>query len=115
MPEGEITLRELLEAQIQTLAHLGQMRAEAADKALHIQALEYERRLEILNHAHEDAQRKESLFVSREAFDQAFLRLQTLEQHRANMDGRLAATAGVLFGTSVLINLAITVAGHFLR
>lgn len=55
----EVPLREHLEAMI----------AER-DKALALQAHEYARRLEILNHAHERMLALQNTFLSRERFDQ---------------------------------------------
>jgi predicted PolB exonuclease-like 3'-5' exonuclease len=55
---------------VETLKALFDERFGALAKALELQAEEYERRLEDLNHAHEEARLVASRTVTREAFDQ---------------------------------------------
>jgi hypothetical protein len=54
---------------IETLKELHEQRFAAMDKALVLLASEVARRLEVLNHAHEQAREKEREFIRREAFD----------------------------------------------
>lgn len=79
--EKYVTLREF-EQRIYTMqmqmvenikAHreLNDFRAGALEKALLLQAAEYERRLNVLNHAHEQAVKEAARVVPREMFDQS--------------------------------------------
>jgi hypothetical protein len=45
------------------------LRFELAEKALELDHIEMLRRLDLLNHAHEDAREKEASFVSREVYE----------------------------------------------
>ncbi len=54
---------------IETLKELHEQRFAAMDKAIVLLASEMARRLEVLNHAHEQAREKERDFIRREAFD----------------------------------------------
>ncbi len=54
---------------IETLKELHEQRFCAMDKAILLFAEEMSRRLEILNHAHEQAREKERDFIGREAFE----------------------------------------------
>jgi hypothetical protein len=45
------------------------LRFELAEKALQLDHIEMLRRLDLLNHAHEDAREKEASFVSREVYE----------------------------------------------
>jgi hypothetical protein len=54
---------------VETLKELHEQRFAAMDKAIVLLASEMARRLEVLNHAHEQAREKERDFISREAFE----------------------------------------------
>ena len=54
---------------VETLKELHEQRFAAMDKALILLAAEMARRLEVLNHAHEQAREKERDFIRREAFE----------------------------------------------
>ena len=54
---------------IETLKELQEQRFAAMDKATVLLASEMARRLEVLNHAHEQAREKERDFIGREAFE----------------------------------------------
>jgi hypothetical protein len=64
-----VELREYLEKTIQAGEARLAAQLVAAEKALSIQAIEYERRLSALNHAHEQARDKERDFIQRETYD----------------------------------------------
>lgn len=61
-----VTTREFMEIQIQ---HIKDLLAEK-DSALRLQALEYSRRLDELNHAHERAELAFATFLRRDIYDQ---------------------------------------------
>lgn len=72
---GEVTLREIdqrfdeVKRQLSDFEkHLAAQR-EADMTALRLQAAEYERRLDVLNHAHEEARAVQAVTVTRERFD----------------------------------------------
>lgn len=54
---------------IETLKELHELRFASMDKAIVLLADETARRLEVLNHAHEQAREKERDFIGREAYD----------------------------------------------
>ncbi len=54
---------------IETLKELHEQRFFTMDKAILLVAEEMSRRLEVLNHAHEQAREKERDFIGREAYD----------------------------------------------
>jgi hypothetical protein len=54
---------------IETLKELHEQRFAAMDKAIVLVAGDMSRRLEVLNHAHEQAREKERDFIGREAFE----------------------------------------------
>jgi hypothetical protein len=60
---------------IETLKEPHEQRFGAVEKAIILAAEEMSRRLDILNHAHEQAREKERDFIGREAFDTFVLRV----------------------------------------
>lgn len=65
----ELHLR-LRDERMAHIATLFEQKLLAAEKALQLQALEYERRLEALNHAHAEAVKVQNTYVPRELFEQ---------------------------------------------
>lgn len=63
------TLREYLELRLDYERSLVAQKAELVEQARTIQAREYERRLDILNHAHEAAVQEQARVLPREIFD----------------------------------------------
>lgn len=63
------TLRSALRDEISAVKELQLERFTERDKALALQLVEFLRRLDALNHAHEQAREKERDFIGREAFD----------------------------------------------
>lgn len=85
-------------------------------RALKLQAKEYERRLQDLNHAHTQAQERNASYIPRETFDNVTStlrgRIEALERTGANWQGRMvapAAIAGII--ASVIVGLAIRYLG----
>jgi hypothetical protein len=75
------------------------LRFELAERALELDHIEMLRRLDLLNHAHEDARQKETSFVGREVYDS-----QTRENNKwrdevnaslSTRQGRSSVTSGV--------------------
>jgi len=75
------------------------LRFELAERALELDHIEMLRRLDLLNHAHEDARQKEASFVGREVYDS-----QTKENNKwrdevnaslSTRQGRSSVTSGV--------------------
>jgi hypothetical protein len=62
-------LAELFNLKLAHEREIRQERESAAKSALDLQAREYERRLDTLNHAHEDARRAQADTVPREMFE----------------------------------------------
>ena len=75
-PDGTVPLREYFESQL-----------ELRDQALQVQAREYERRLEALNHAHEEAQRVLNTYLPRETWE-AWLKEE--QKRREKIDAEVA-------------------------
>ena len=65
-----VSLREYLEQRLDYERSLVAQRFEMLEKALTLQAAEYERRLIVLNHAHEAAVKEQARVLPRELFDQ---------------------------------------------
>ena len=66
--------QELIERETAHVKELLQQAIKERDKALELQLVEFLRRLDQLNHAHEQAREKERDFISREAFETFVLR-----------------------------------------
>jgi len=75
---------------IETLKELHEQRFAAMDKAIVLAAEELARRLEVLNHAHEQAREKERDFIGREAFE-TFARRVTDDIGLLRRDTQIAA------------------------
>jgi hypothetical protein len=91
-----LTLEREMAAQRKTFIDL---RFELAERALELDHIEMLRRLDLLNHAHEDARQKEASFVGREVYDS-----QTRENNKwrdevnaslSTRQGRSSVTSGV--------------------
>lgn len=99
-----ITLREYLELKITHERELREATLREHDTALKLQAAEYERRLDILNHEHERTVAILSTTVSRERFDQYIsdelktdkLREDKTNAHFSRIDRQLAVYAGAI-------------------
>jgi hypothetical protein len=81
---------------IETLKELHEQRFAAMDKATVQLASEMARRLDVLNHAHEQAREKEREFIRREAFDTFVLRVSddlALLRREAQISTNVASAA----------------------
>jgi hypothetical protein len=76
------------------------LRFQLAERALELDHIEMLRRLDLLNHAHEDARQKEASFVGREVYES-----QIKDQNKwrdevnaalSNRQGRSSVTSGLL-------------------
>ena len=83
---------------LETLKELMEQRFEAERRALEIQSTELARRLDILNHAHEEAVRVQNTYVPREVF----------EQYRAATSSALSLREGQAKGITATVGLIIT-------
>ena len=87
---------------IETLKELHEQRFVATDKAIVLAASELARRLDILNHAHEQAREKERDFIGREAYE-TFTRhtiddFAGLRQEMQARFGRIESAQAKMFG-----------------
>jgi hypothetical protein len=81
---------------IETLKELHEQRFASVDKAILLAAGEMARRLDLLNHAHEQAREKERDFIRREAFDTFVLRVgDDLAMLRRESQTAVITTTGV--------------------
>jgi hypothetical protein len=82
-----------------------QLRFELAERALQLDHLEMLRRLDLLNHAHEDARQKETSFVGREVYE------SQVKDHNKWRDEVNSALSNRQGRSSVTSGLAGAVAG----
>jgi hypothetical protein len=87
------------------------LRFELAERALNLDHIETLRRLELLNHAHEDARQKEASFVGREVYES-----QVKDQNKwrdevnaalSNRQGRSSVTSGLIGAVGGLVLSAL--------
>jgi hypothetical protein len=85
-----------------------------ADKAQELQAREYERRLQDLNHAHQQAMERNATFVSRELYDSGVREVRSLSEavrtesrrDRDDTDFRInALSAKIYIGVGIVLAL----------
>jgi hypothetical protein len=67
--EVDVSLQDLLETKIDGLRELVEERTHANERALTLQAHEYERRLDSLNHAHEKAVEVQHTYVTADKYE----------------------------------------------
>jgi hypothetical protein len=127
--QEHIAVREALEA----VRALFDAQVLSDRRALELQAVEYERRLEALNHAHEQAVQAQAMTVPREMFDQYVKehatsaaqregalndktiasiealnsRVNELQNWRSGVEGRIIGIAAVIGVVVIVVNLAI--------
>ena len=78
------------------------------DKALALQAREYERRLDELNHSHDEARRVLGTYVPRDIYDRDFDRIrEVLATLKTNLEKELATRTGFSRGLGTWI-IALT-------
>ncbi len=103
----DVALREFLEHKIEALDKRIDERLCAQSKALSLQAREYERRLEQLNHEQARLAADRERFMPREIADQ---RQKDYEDWRASIDKTLATGAGASKWETVILSAAISAA-----
>ncbi len=95
-----------------TLREWVESRFSARDEAIRLLSTEYNRRLNDLNHAHEQAREKERDFISRESFDTFVQRtgedLQGLRDFQARIIGALVICTFLVPTLSALVVYLIT-------
>jgi hypothetical protein len=101
-------LREYIDIQLLSL-----------DKARQLQAKEYERRMENLNHETEQLKAMQQKYIRRETYDQKMDNiekdLRELRDYRSNQEGRQTV---ILFGFGLIVtvlNIGIGIFLHFLH
>ena len=103
----------LTDEKFERLREVLQARFDSVSKAQDLAYIELQRRLDMLNHAHEEAKQKETHFLPRENFEQFFKDFGTwrdvVNATLSNQAGRMAAYAGVI----VFIFGVIGIALHF--
>jgi len=101
-----------LEEQIATSVAMFDLKLSAKETALQLQATEYERRLEVLNHAHDEAVRVQNTYVPRDLFDERLMDLSKQRDEdmkwRDEVNKALASIAGRSAGYSVAVGLVLT-------
>lgn len=84
-----VLFSQYLRRETEHVKELLQQAISERDKALELQLVEFLRRLDTLNHAHEQAREKERDFISRESFETLAVRTETdLQAIRAELIGR---------------------------
>jgi len=87
------------------------LRFDLVDKALQLDHIEMLRRLDLLNHAHEDARQKEASFVGREVYES-----QTKDHNKwrdevnsalSNRQGKSSVTSGLVGAVGGLVLSAV--------
>ena len=115
MPLEYETLKDPLLERIEGLRALSFERSAAAKEALALQAKEYERRLDALNHEHERIAANQASSIPREVFDRVIgqheSRMADLERWRATSEGRVWGICLVIGAAVTVINIAL----HFLK
>lgn len=88
MPTGNngISLREYVDIILRHQSRLHKQRLDAMNMALKLQAKEYERRLELLNHAHQQAVETLNTYVPRELWHEQH---KALEEKIVNLETRV--------------------------
>ena len=102
----EVTLREYEE---RWKAHYE--RHDLEDRALHLQAEEYERRLDLLNHEHTRTREVQLTYVARDVYDAEKRewdnRVRNLEKFQNNLIGRMVVIAFALATLAAIISAAL--------
>lgn len=101
--------------QIAMLKELIETRLEGMDKALALQAREYERRLETLNHAHRQAEEALARTVQQDVFDETMKALNERQQSQDLKQVEYTTRRSVYAGiASTLTSLIIVLLGWLL-
>jgi len=113
MDSGPPDYRVLAE-RIANLARLIEVQQTAADHAARMQATEFDRRLEALNHIREEMLHRDNTYLSREVYDEQHAlmaaRVESLEMMNNRWGGGMGAIVAIVGLTSVLIGIALGIA-----
>lgn len=94
------------------------LRSETQDKALQIQAREYERRLETLNHEASQLKAMQSTYVPRETYEmsqrEVLAKYEELKTYKDTMTGKASQTQVIVAYVISFIGVVIAVAGFFI-
>ena len=111
-------LKELINTKVEAQNCLNRERWVNMDKALALQAKEYERRLDNLNHEAERIKSFQSLSVSRELYDaqhkEVCNKLEYLQNIINKGQGHSSGISGTLVSIGVVITLLIALSGLIL-
>jgi len=103
---------ELLDKKIAFIRELIELKLTSNEKARDLAAIELARRLDILNHAHQEAARVQGTYIPREIFDskleQVNQKIGSLEGWKSNQQGRQAAVATFIVIITVVVNVAVS-------
>lgn len=106
------TERELREKDVRHERELREQASAFEEKARSLQAAEYERRLSVLNHAHDEAKENWARSLPREIFEgwakANDARIDALEKFAANLMGRFAVVAVVVAFVAAIIGAILT-------
>jgi uncharacterized protein YbaP (TraB family) len=111
---GEVTLKAYLQLQIKHERELREQAERYIAKDLVKQAKEYERRLEILNHAHEQAVDIQHTYVTDEKFDAL---LETISKKNKEDDkrfGRIESYQNKLLGIVAFVTVILPIIVYIL-
>jgi hypothetical protein len=98
--------RAYLELRIDYEQRLVTARLDAQDRALTLQAAEYERRLEVLNHAHAAAVKESARVLPRETFDTKWAEL---DRRVGDVEKSLAASGAQAATLTAIIATVISI------
>jgi hypothetical protein len=101
-----------METHVAMLDRLLQERVAALDRATELQACEYARRLDELNHAHAQALQDRGHFLAREVWE-AYI--SQLESWRASVTTELALTRGKALGWTLAMGSGVVILTLLLR
>ena len=112
----------VLKEQIKGLRELIVQQDKSVEKALELQAREYERRLDDLNHAHKQAVETQATFVSREVYDAyvasqlaaADLERRDKQKWRDEVQQELASSRGATLAQQRTVTIIVSVGGLLL-
>jgi len=108
MNERTDLVRELLELKIGHVTEIAKLRVELTDKALQLQRIEYERRLDLLNHEQARLAADRERFLPRELYD---ANNRDQRQWRDSVNTWIAANQGKSTGQQATVAAIYAAAG----
>lgn len=102
---------EVLWSRVCALEKMIEMKRESDQRALSLQATEYERRLDMLNHAHAQAMERNAHYITRELYESRWIAHEETERAvHAKFDGQVATVERLVYiavGAVLAIELAL--------